>query len=146
MRTAGILLPLMTLLSSCHRSSSSDAEHHHEVNAPPAGTAVTVSLGGKSMSVDLRTVAGDGGADAIPFSQVVTAAFPAEDPGQLRYDLVGSDGFRPTSRPKCPHLLTGEDVAHLGLKVATHDVTADDKSMLPGCYHVKAVVSIEATK
>ena len=136
----------LATLPACSKSSGSDgAEHHHEPTPPPAGTALNIGLDGKSVSVDLRTLAGEGGT-AVPLAQIVAAAFPAENPAQLHFDLVGSDGFRPTSRPKCPHLLTGDDIAHFSLNVMTHDVTTDDKISLPGCYHVKAVVLVDATR
>jgi hypothetical protein len=140
------LVALVGLAASCHRSSNTDAEHHHELNLPPVGAAVTVSLGGKPVSVDLSTMLRDGDADSVPLPQILAAAFPAENSALLHFDLVGSDGFRPTSRPKCPRLLTGDEIAHFALNVATHDVTLDDKIVLPGCYRVKAVVAVEASR
>jgi hypothetical protein len=77
---------------------------------------------------------------------VLKAAWPSEDPTKLHFDLVGSDGFRPTSRPMCPRPLTGDEAAHLQLDARTHDVLVDEGLDLPGCYHVRAVVTIEATR
>jgi len=139
------LVAFAALLPCCKSSGSNGADHRHEPTPPPAGTALSVGLDGKSVSVDLRTLADDG-ATAVPLKLIVAAAFPAENPARLHFDLVGSDGFRPTSRPKCPHLLTGDDIAHFSLNVATHDVITDDKITLPGCYHVKAVVQVDATR
>jgi hypothetical protein len=64
----------------------------------------------------------------------------------LHFDLVGSDGFHPMSRPKCTQLLTGVEIAAARIDVITHDVSFDDGLNLPGCYRVKAVVSMDATR
>lgn len=69
-----------------------------------------------------------------------------EDPSPLRFDIVGSDGFRPTSKPKCERLLTGRELASARLDVTTHDLLLDGGLKLPGCYRVRAVVAIEGKR
>ncbi len=135
---------LSALLLAC-KAHPGD-EHHHELHLPPPGASVSVTLDGKSASVDLPALARDAGAGSVPLAAVFQSAWPAEDPSRLHFDLVGSDGFRPTSRPKCGRPLTGEEAAHLRLNVVSHDVSAEDGLNLPGCYHVRSVVTVEATR
>ncbi len=82
----------------------------------------------------------------MSFAQLWKGAFPDEDPGPLHFDVVGSDGFRPTSRPKCPRLLTGAEMNAARLDAVTHDVSFDAGLDLPGCYRVRAVVRVEASR
>jgi hypothetical protein len=126
-------------------SSSGVHEHDHELHLPPVGPSVTVRFDGKAQDVTLASLPREPGSDVVPLVAVWKAAWPAQDPSPLHFDLVGSDGFRPMSRPKCTHLLGGDEVAHLRLNVVTHDVTVDGLD-LPGCYRVKAVIGIEATR
>jgi hypothetical protein len=118
--------------------------HHHELHLPPVGPAVRITLDGKSEEVALATVPLQG--DSVALIDLWRAAFLGVDPGPLHFDLVGSDGFHPASRPKCTRLLTGVEVASARIDVVTHDVSFDDALNLPGCYRVKAVVSIDATR
>jgi hypothetical protein len=121
-------------------------EHHHEWNLPPVGTAVKVSLDGQSTDVPLSSLAAATPAGSVSFAQLWKAAWPSEDPSPLRFDVVGSDGFRPTSKPKCTRLLTGRELASARLDVTTHDLVLDESLKLPGCYRVRAVVAIEAKR
>jgi hypothetical protein len=123
---------------------SPESDHHHELHLPPVGPAVRITLDGKSEEVALATVPLQG--DSVALIDLWKAAFSGVDPGPLHFDLVGSDGFHPASRPKCTRLLTGAEVASARINVVTHNVTFDDALNLPGCYRVKAVVSIEATR
>jgi hypothetical protein len=85
------------------------------------GPSVAVSLDGKAKDVALTVVAGAAGAGSVPLLDVFRAAWPSADPSSLRFDLVGSDGFRPLSRSKCTHLLGGDEAKHLRLNVVTQD-------------------------
>jgi hypothetical protein len=125
--------------------ASAPAEHHHEMHLPPVGPSVDVHLEGQTHSVVLAQLP-HGADDLVPLAAVVQAAYPAGDASRLHVDLVGSDGFRPISRPKCTHLLASEEVAHLRMNVVTHDVSIDEALALPGCYRVGAVVVIDLTK
>jgi hypothetical protein len=108
---------------------------------------VKLSLDGKSTDVALSSVpALEGAPGFVSFTQLWRTAWPAENPGPLKFDFVGSDGFRSMSRPKCTRLLTGADVSTARVEIATHNLVLDDALKLPGCYRVKAVVAIEATK
>ena len=120
------------------------AEHHHELHLPPVGLAVRITLDGKSEEVALATVPLQG--DSVALIDLWRAAFPGVDPGPLHFDLVGSDGFHPASRPKYTRLLTGAEVTAARIDVVTHNVSYPDALNLPGCYRVKAVVSVEATR
>ena len=74
------------------------------------------------------------------------AAFPGEDAAGLHFDLVGSDGFHPAARPKCARLLGGAELAAARIDVVSHDVSFDEGTELPGCYRVKALVRMDATR
>jgi hypothetical protein len=121
-----------------------ESDHPHELHLPPVGPAVRITLDGKSEEVALATVPLQG--DSVAFLDLWRAAFPGVDPGPLHFDLVGSDGFHPMSRPKCTQLLTGAEVAAARIDVVTHNVSFDDALNLARCYRVKAVVSIDATR
>jgi hypothetical protein len=125
-------------------AASPEQDHSHELHLPPVGPAVRITLDGKSEEVALATVPHQG--DAVALIDLWRAAFLGVDPGPLHFDLVGSDGFHPASRPKCTRLLTGAEVLAARIDVVTHNVSFDDALNLPGCYRVKAVVSVDATR
>jgi hypothetical protein len=130
MNTRSASLLAVVALTSCSRTSASPApsasssEHAHELHLPPAGPTVSVALDGKSVDVALASLSQAGGPTTL--GQVWKAAWPSEDPAPLRFDLVGIDGFRPMSRPKCTRLLTGTELVAGRIDVGTHDVSFDD--------------------
>jgi hypothetical protein len=142
------LLAVLAALAACKRGAdqTSEHEHPHPLNLPPVGPEIRLSLGGKSADIDLATLPLETGSHAVPFVQLWKAAWPSEDPAPLQFDFVGSDGFRPMSRPKCTRLLTGAELATARVDLVTHDLSLDDASSLPGCYRVHAVIAIEATR
>lgn len=101
---------------------------------------------GPTVDVDLSRVTRESGSSSVALLSVWKAAFPSEDPTALRFDLVGSDGFRPMSRPHCTHLLSAEEITRGHLDPVTHNVSYDPDLKLPGCYRVRAVVKIAATR
>jgi hypothetical protein len=105
------------------------ARHEHAVDLAPVGPSLTVRFEGRSVDVSLAAIASDAG--GLSLDAVWRAAWPNEDPLRLSFDLVGSDGFRPTSRPKCARLLTGAEFAGGRLDTATHDVSYDDELNRP---------------
>ena len=122
-------------------------DHEHLLHLPPVGATIKVSFDGKSVDVPLASVpVADGAPRSISFTQLWTAAWPAADAAQLKFDFVGSDGFRSMSQPRCTRLLTGADLTTARLEVATHNLVLDDVLKLPGCYRVRAVVTIDATR
>jgi hypothetical protein len=125
-------------------ASSTAPEHHHEMHLPPVGPSVEVRLDGQTRAVALAQLP-HGADDLVSLAALIQAAYPAGDASRGHVDLVGSDGFRPMSRPKCTHLLASDEVAHLRMNVVTHDVSIEGLD-LPGCYRVRAVVAIELTK
>ncbi len=126
-------------------ASAADAEHHHhERNLPPVGATVKVTVDGKSAETVLADVPHVG--NAAHLLDLWRAAFPDVDPAALHFDLTGSDGFHPASRPPCARLLTGAEVAAASIDVVTHDVSFDSSVHLPGCYRVKAVVGVDGTR
>jgi hypothetical protein len=133
-------------LAACKSQEPAAHEHAHELDLPPVTASLRVTLDGKPATLDLAAIARDAGATSVTLAQLWRTAWPSEDASHLRFDLVGSDGFRPTSRPKCTRLLVGDELAHLHLDVVTHDVSTDDGVSLPGCYRVKALVTIEAAR
>lgn len=109
--------------------------------------AITVTYDGKQVDVDPAVVAK--GAAKTSFLDLWRAAFPSEDASALTFDLVGSDGFRPTSRPACTHLLAASELSTGMVEVASHDLAFDESGLenkLPKCYRVKALSRIEAKK
>jgi len=154
--TCLLLAATILTISACARPSVPTAtpqtehpqtpptEHHHELHLPPVGPRVSASLDGKTAEVVLADVPHTGAAASL--AQVWKVAFPAEDATLLHFDLVGSDGFRPASRPACTRLLTGAEIAAARIDVVTHDVSFDSVAKLPGCYRVKAVVRLEASR
>jgi hypothetical protein len=120
------------------------AEPRHELHLPPVGPHLSVALEDKSEDVILANVPHEG--PSVPVVQVWKAAFPGEDPASLRFDLIGSDGFHPASRPACTRLLTGGEMAAARIDVVTHDVSFDGATKLPRCYRVKAVVRLEGSR
>jgi hypothetical protein len=122
--------------------SADSRAHDHELHLPPVGPTVHVTLDGKGADIDLASIPHDG--PGAPLLALFKAAWPAEDPSSLHFDLVGSDGFHPSSRPLCMRLLSGAEVAAAHIDIVTHNVTYDDPVKLPGCYRVKAVVTMDA--
>jgi hypothetical protein len=137
-----VSLCVCTLHAACRRST--EARHEHVLDLPPVGPSVAVRLDGSSVDVPLSTIAS--GTSGVSLDSVWRAAWPHEDPLHLRFDLVGSDGFRPMSRPKCTRLLTGSEFVRAHLDAVSHDVTFDEEPELPGCYRVHHVVAIEASR
>jgi hypothetical protein len=118
--------------------------HPHELHLPPVGPSVHVTLDGKGVDVPLANVPHEG--TLAPLVQLWKAAYPNDDLAALHFDLTGSDGFHPASRPPCARLLTGAEVNAARIDVVSHDVSFDSTVQLPGCYRVKAVVSMDATR
>jgi hypothetical protein len=106
---------------------------------------VKVTFDGRSTEVALASIAHDAPATAVPLLAIWATAWPEQDPAPLRFDFVGSDGFRSTTRPKCARPLSGAELASARVDVATHDLLLDDPA-LPGCYRVHALVAIDAAR
>lgn len=133
-------------MAGCRGGHDEAIEHHHVLNLPPVGPSVTVRFEGKDVDVPLAAAPGQTTQSPIALLDVWKAAFPSEDSAPLHFDLVGSDGFHPASRPKCVRSLTGGEVAKARLDPVTHNVSFDAGLDLPGCYRVKAVVRVEALR
>jgi hypothetical protein len=156
MRSHLTIIAVLAVLSACAPqqaepatpvvppAAATDSEHRHELHLPPVGPSVHVTFDGKAADVVVATVPRNG--NGAPLTELWKVAFPTEDPTALHFDFVGSDGFHPASRPKCARPLTGAEVAAGRIDVVTHDVSFDDALALPGCYRVKAVVSVDATR
>jgi hypothetical protein len=147
-----LALSLALPLAACTAPSApiaanapSEPPHHHELNLPPVGPAVTIRFEGKSVDVALASVK-PVAAGAITFADLWRAAWPSEAPAPLKFDFVGSDGFRSMARPRCTRLLTGVDLATATLDVTSHDLHLDEALKLPGCYRVRAVVAIDVSR
>jgi hypothetical protein len=140
-----VALGIGAALASCRGGPDRAHEHHHEHNLPPVGPTLAVALDGTSVDVRLAALRPEGGPNTVRLLGIFEAAFPSADAASLHFDLVGSDGFRPTSRPRCTRLLTGAEAAKTRLDVVTHDVSFDGDLELPGCYRVRSVVRIEVT-
>ena len=125
-------------------SPAASGHHHHELALPPVGPQVSVSFQGQHLDVTLTDLAH--GATTIPVLDLWRAAFPAQDPAALHFDLYGSDGFHPSDRPPCARPLTIGQISAAQIDVATHDITYDPGLSLPGCYRVHAVVRFEARR
>jgi hypothetical protein len=145
-RASAVALLLTGCGGAAARAPTADPQpvHHHELHLPPVGPQVSVALEGKQADVVLADVPHQGSSASLV--EVWKVAFPGEDAGPLHFDLVGSDGFRPGSRPSCSRLLSGAEISAARIDVVTHDVSYDDGVQRPGCYRVKAVVRMEATR
>jgi hypothetical protein len=141
-RSVSAFVLLLGLQATCKQDH--EPQHEHLLHLPPVGLSLTVRFDGRTIDLPLAALAPD--ASGLPLDAVWKAAWPSEDPLRLSFDLVGSDGFRPTSRPKCTRLLTGAEFVRGRLDAVTHDITYDDQLKLPGCYHVRHVVAIEASR
>jgi hypothetical protein len=123
-------------------------EHHHEMHLPPVGRTVRVALDGKSADVDLATLPHEGTLARV--TALFLAAWPTEDPKSLHFDLTGSDGFHPGSRPACSKLLGFTELSAARIDIVSHDITFDPtfdtNAKLPGCYRVKAVVTMDGIR
>jgi len=124
-------------------SPAAPDQHHHELHLPPVGPSVSVTLDGRKADVVLATVPHEG--TTATLLALWKLAFPSEDAAPLHFDLTGSDGFHPASRPPCQRLLTGAEIAAARIDVVTHNVSFEGLD-LPGCYRVKAVVNLDATR
>jgi hypothetical protein len=146
--TAAVLAATVVAVAGCAAPSAPAVppatEHHRELHLRAPTPQVSVALDGKQVDVVLADVPHDGA--AAPLGRVWASAFPTQDASPLHFDLLGSDGFHPSSRPACARLLTGAEVAAARIDVATHDVSFDDGVKLPGCYRVKGAVRIEASR
>jgi len=119
--------------------------HQRRRKLPPPGPTVHVTLDGKTADVTLSSLVHDG-APAPTIAAVWKAAFPAIDPGPLRFDLVGSDGFKASSRGRCSRLMTGAQIATAHLDPTSHNVSFDPGVELPHCFSILAVVNVDATR
>ncbi len=156
MRLSAALLPIaLIVLVACGGggtatpakapdTATATDDHHHEKHLPPVGPQVHVVLEGKQSDVTLAELPHEG--TTVPLLQLWKAAMPNEDPASLHFDLTGSDGFHIGSRPKCTRLLTASELGAARIDVTTHDVTYSDDLKLPGCYRVRAVVRLDATR
>jgi hypothetical protein len=147
---ASTVAPAAIADAGASEAESPDAEaaeqRHHLMNLPPVGPTVTVVLEGKAKDVALDDVAGDRPSPSVALLDVFKRAWPGQDPAHLQFELVGSDGFRSSSKSKCARLLSGDQVKHFRLNVASHDAIVDEGLAVPGCYHVHAVERIEVTR
>jgi hypothetical protein len=155
-----VLLPVVAAalaavvsLAACKRDPADAHPVGHQAdrvwNLPPVGPAVKVTLDGKSTEVTLSSLAAgasDGAPGSVSFAQLWKAAWPGEDPASLHFDFVGSDGFHPASKEPCARLLTGRELSSARLETTTHNLLLDDGLKLPGCYRVRAVVSVAGTR
>jgi hypothetical protein len=141
-----VVLTAVASLAACATPPPTvvESEHHHELHLPPVGPLVRVTLDGKSVEVPLSSLPHDG--TVAPLLGLWRAAWPTEDASLLHFDLTGSDGFHPSSRPPCARWLTGAEIATAHIDLVTHDVSFDDAVKLPGCYRVKAVVAMEGVR
>jgi hypothetical protein len=121
-----------------------ESHREHELHLPPVGPSVQVTLDGKSADVLLASVPHEGA--SLPLVQLWKAAWPTQDATTLHFDLTGSDGFHPASRPPCARLLTFAELEAAHIDVVSHDISFDSGQNLPGCYRVKAVVSMDGLR
>jgi hypothetical protein len=138
---------VLATLAACAPAASAPqptTEPHHELHLPPVGPSVHVTMDGNARDIALASLPHVGTSALVV--DLWKAAFPGEDPLPLHFDLVGSDGFHPGSRPKCARLLTGSEILGAHVDVVSHDISFDDALGLPGCYRVKAVVSMDGAR
>lgn len=135
--------PAPTAAASSSAAAPADTEHvaHPAPRPPPAGPTVTVAFDGHSVDVDVTKVG-----DNATLAAVWKTAFPTQDTTGLQFDLVGSDGFRPSLRPQCTRPLVAKDLDLAKVKADNHDVSWDDSAKMAHCYNIKALSRLEAKK
>lgn len=105
---------------------------------------MTVQFDGRQVDVDLAKAAK--GAASTTLLDLWKEAFPTEDGAKLTFDLVGTDGFRPTSHAPCTHLLSWTELGNGKVEVTSHNVSWEETLNMAKCYRVKALNRIEAKK
>ncbi len=126
-------------------SPTAEAAHHrHELSLPPVGPEVTVVFEGQRVDIAIASLPHAG--SELPILQLFHAAFPNQDTAALRFDVFGSDGFHPSSRPPCARRLGAVELADARLDIVTHDMRFAESVQLPRCYHVRAVVRLEGNR
>ena len=140
---------LALVVSSCAASPPPvpppATSHPHELHLPPVGPTVRVTFAGNGTDVAVASIPHEG--ESIPLLALWKTAWPNADPTSLHFDLTGSDGFHPAARPPCAaRLLTSAEVTRARMNVVTHDISFEEGVLLPGCYHVHAVVAFDGVK
>ncbi len=131
------------LLFACDRAPS----HDHPPPSPSGAEAlapgmIRVSYEGREALVRLGDLQ-HGGAK-VRLLDVWEAAKLGAPASRLRFDFVGSDGFHPTSRPKCPELVDGALLDRGAIDVTTRGLSWEDSLGLAGCYRVRDTVRMSA--
>jgi hypothetical protein len=155
--TLRVVLVLGFLVAACKRDPAGDQPSAASASVSPstrapapsvAAGSVRLTLGGGVATVPLAGLptTGRAGEPKVRLADVWAAAKLASPASRLRFDFVGSDGFRPTSRPKCPERLDGSALEHGYIDAKTRSLSWDDSLGLAACYRVRDVVQIEAVE
>lgn len=149
----GALLALLVASTGagCKRAPSAEPHEHPDNPALSASVAankstrITVELGEQRASVDLATLPKTtfGDQPAVAMTTIWEAAKLGPLAG-LDFDFEGDDGFKPTSKPKCPRPLPAEKVAKAVVVVQTRGLEWPDAPDVPRCWSVKLTKRITA--
>jgi hypothetical protein len=113
--------------------------------AGDAGPQLEVNYLAQSVPVDLSTLSTIDykSAKLVKLSDVWTASKISTDPTTLEYELVGSDGFKPSSKTGCVDL-PGTMLDKGYISPVTRNVVWDESLGLAGCYGVKDTATLNA--
>ncbi len=109
-----------------------------------AAAALSVSYQGRSIAVELGTVAPSSykGVDLVKLSDAWTSSQIAADHTTLEFEFVGSDGFRPSSKG-CVDL-AGSVLDQGYIDPTSRNLTWDEGLGMRGCYSVIDTVQMNA--
>lgn len=113
------------------------------VNLADPGTIFTVRLGDAAVEVDLRfqQTADVGGEPLVNLQGPVKASGVTDAPQDIRYDIEGADGFRPTvDRQAVP--LTWEQLAQVYINPVSRNISFDETLGLESYWNIQDAVKI----
>ena len=140
-------------VSGCRRTTPA-SEHGHGGNATLAASAaantstvLTVTSGGATATLDLATLPKTtfNGQPAVA-APVVWEAANLGSMTDLVFDFEGDDGYKPTSKPKCPAPLKSADFAKGFVVIATRTLEWEEGAGVARCWSVKLTRRVVATK
>lgn len=125
---------------------SNDAGGASGSSTAPIGPQLALSYGSATATIDLGKLPTQTYKDeaVVPLSAIWEAGKLGKSASELVFDFEGDDGFRPTTKPKCPDPVAGADLDKGYLLPATRTLVWDDSLGFAGCYGVKALKTIIA--
>jgi hypothetical protein len=112
-----------------------------------APVTIKLTLGGQEKSVALSTLPRqDYKGTSVVTLGAVWGSGALGDRASLDFDFEGDDGFRPSTKDRCKTPVHGAELDKGYLVPETRTIVWDDALGKPGCYAVRFVAKILATK